>query len=90
MRRTSISFLFLILAFASLAFAAADRRPWPTVEQQVKKDNVLPGTPLESLIQQNQDFGLLRPEEAGDKIPVPLWLRVYWRKGHPETPLCRG
>ena len=27
---------------------------------------------------------MLRAEEAGDKIPVPLWLRVYWRKAHPE------
>ena len=28
---------------------------------------------------------MLRAGEASDKIPVPLWLRVYWRKGHPEA-----
>ena len=27
---------------------------------------------------------MLRAEEASDKIPVPLWLRVHWRKAHPE------
>src|SRR5262249_4107682 len=43
------------------------------------------GSALEALIFDNQDFKLLRAEEANDKIPVPLWLRVYWRKGHPEV-----
>jgi hypothetical protein len=36
------------------------------------------------LVQENQDFQLLRPEEASDRIGIPLWLRVYWRKQHPE------
>src|SRR4029453_3463543 len=32
----------------------------------------------------NQDFSLLRPEEAKDRIGIPLWLRVLWRRAHPE------
>src|SRR5262249_4038225 len=32
----------------------------------------------------NQDFSLLRPEEADDKLLIPLWLRVQWRKANPE------
>lgn len=43
-----------------------------------------PSSALEKLIQDNQDFHLLRPEEAHDDIGLPLWLRVYWRKNHPE------
>ena len=43
-----------------------------------------PGSALEELIAQNQEFHLLAPEEATDAFPVPPWLRVYWRKEHPE------
>lgn len=84
MRRMFSMMLLLMVACALTVFAASSRRPWPTLDQQTQKDRVEPGSPLERLIQDNQDFRLLRPEEAGDKIPVPLWLRVYWRKGHPE------
>lgn len=45
---------------------------------------VVPGSPLERLIRDNQEIGMLRPEELDDRIPVPLWLRVWWRKGHPD------
>ncbi len=57
---------------------------WPSVEQQLAQVNVVPGSALEQLIRNNQDFHLLRPEEANDKIRLPLWLRVYWHKQHPE------
>lgn len=59
-------------------------QPWPSVEAQLAEDRVPPGSPLERLIRENQDFHLLRPEEAGDRIGLPLWLRVHWRKSHPE------
>src|SRR5207302_133201 len=32
----------------------------------------------------NQDLGLLRPEEAADSLKLPPWLRVLWRKHHPD------
>ena len=57
---------------------------WPSVEEQLDKDNVPQGSPLERLIREHQDFGLLRPEGATDRSGVPPWLRVYWRKQHPE------
>ena len=56
--------------------------PWPALEDQI--DQSVRGSALERLIREHQDFGLLRPEEATDRIGVPPWLRVYWRKEHPE------
>src|SRR4051794_27871751 len=60
------------------------RPVWPSIERQLAEAEVRPGSALEKLIQQNQDFHLLRPEEATDQIGLPLWLRVHWRKQHPE------
>jgi IPT/TIG domain len=57
---------------------------WPSLEEQLDQDNVPQGSPLERLIREHQDFGLLRPEEATDRIGVPPWLRVYWLKQHPD------
>ncbi|HJX30017.1 MAG TPA: exo-alpha-sialidase [Thermoanaerobaculia bacterium] len=57
---------------------------WPSLDSQLAADRVVLGSPLQQLIEANQDFQLLRPEEANDKIPVPLWLRVLWRKKHPH------
>jgi hypothetical protein len=28
---------------------------------------------------------MLRPEEANDNLGLPPWVRVYWRKAHPES-----
>ncbi|HEX6898645.1 MAG TPA: sialidase family protein [Thermoanaerobaculia bacterium] len=85
MRRFLMMGLMVTLA-ASVASAAPNRPnpAWPSVDQQLAKDKVEPGSPLEKLIRANQDFQMLRPEEANDKIPVPGWLRVAWRKEHPE------
>jgi hypothetical protein len=86
MRRLSLTAATLaVLLAGSLAASAAPRQqPWPSADQQLKSSRVQPGTALEKLILNNQDFGMLRAEEANDKIPVPLWLRVHWRKAHPE------
>ena len=76
-----------LLAFglgAALGLRAAARSPFLSLERQLAADHVVPGSALERLIRENQDFRMLRPEEAHDQIPVPAWLRVYWRKGHPE------
>jgi hypothetical protein len=87
MRRLAVMLGFLALSLAAIAAFATPRRPasWPSLDKQIRQARVEPGTPLERLIQDNQDFKMLRPEEANDKIPVPLWLRVYWRKAHPEV-----
>ena len=58
---------------------------WPSVQEQLLDSHATPGSALERLIRDNQDFGLLDRREAGDKLPYPPWLRVQWREAHPET-----
>ncbi|HXO20228.1 MAG TPA: sialidase family protein [Thermoanaerobaculia bacterium] len=86
MRRLVLVLLLLCsMSWLSMqGLKAAGARAWPTLERQLAADRVAPGSALETLIAANQDFSLLRPEEANDKIPVPLWLRVVWRRAHPQ------
>ena len=58
---------------------------WPSVEDQLNEVKVVHGSALEKLIRDHQDFQMLRPEEAHDKLGLPPWLRVYWRKLHPDA-----
>jgi hypothetical protein len=77
----------VLLLSALLPLAAAFAGPiasWPTLKAQLDKAEAPAGSALERMILNNQDFRLLRPEEANDKIQIPLWLRVAWRKAHPE------
>jgi len=61
---------------------------WPSIDEQLAQaqseaTDRLAGTALERLIRENQDFELLNPEEAvNDKIELPPWLRVAFRKAH--------
>jgi len=58
---------------------------WPPVEEQLRAATVIHGSALEQLVLANQDTSLLRPGEAEDDgIDLPLWLRVHYRKNHPE------
>jgi hypothetical protein len=82
--RIGLSLLIVIFAFATLSTGLQNPNPWPSLQQQLAKDNVNPGSALAGLIAQNQDFDLLRPEEASDKLGIPPWLRVVWRKAHPQ------
>lgn len=92
MCRQYLSAVLLSLSLVSLAQArpavaaegANTPREWPTIERQLAQDRVVPGSNLEGLIYQNQDFEMLRPGEMRDKIGLPAWLRVWWRKAHPE------
>ncbi|HKV07826.1 MAG TPA: sialidase family protein [Thermoanaerobaculia bacterium] len=75
----------LLLTIWPATQASAARPAWPSLAQQLAKDRVEPGSALAKLIAANQDFDKkLRPEEADDLIPVPPWLRVYFRKQHPD------
>jgi hypothetical protein len=58
--------------------------PFPSLAEQLKKANARPGSALEKLIRDNQDFSKLRPRDTVDYV-VPPWLKVYWQKGHPEV-----
>src|SRR5689334_13774397 len=97
MKRSSVWALIVIASFLLTASVAAQSglvtgraaqtpqgaiASWPTLAQQL--DGVTPGSALEALIRANQDFSMLRPEEAKDTLRLPPWLRVYWRKAHPE------
>lgn len=84
MRRLLLFVLFVSLAWLPAAPAqAAPPGGWPSVDQQLSRGNVARGTTLETLVRRNQDFHLLRDDEANDKIRIPLWLRVIYRKAYP-------
>lgn len=76
--------LLLALAFLFPASGKGAAVSWPTLADQLRADGVTPHSALEALIAANQDFSLLRPDELKDKIRIPLWLRVLWRRAHPE------
>ncbi|HXO21445.1 MAG TPA: hypothetical protein VOA87_16145, partial [Thermoanaerobaculia bacterium] len=83
MRRTL--FALLLLSFIGLAAAPAQAAgAWPSLSAQLSQDRIQPGSALERLILANQDFSLLRADEVKDRNPLPPWLRVVWRKAHPE------
>jgi hypothetical protein len=79
---------FVFLLAASVAAAPGGNGngngKFPTLDDQLKKAHVKNGTALEKLIKDNQDFTKLKAKDADDDI-VPPWLKVYWRKGHPEA-----
>jgi hypothetical protein len=88
MRRLFMSMSLMSLMLLPLAHrveAAGDGPSWPSLEHQLAKDRVVPRSALEALIYENQDFSMLRPGEVRDKIGIPAWLRVWWRKSHPEV-----
>ncbi|HKV12994.1 MAG TPA: hypothetical protein VJ725_32935 [Thermoanaerobaculia bacterium] len=52
--------------------------------RQLAADRVPPGSALEALVKTHQDFEKLRPEERREDERVPPWLKVLWRKAHPQ------
>ena len=63
----------------------ADNQTTPSLERQLAEAKAPPGSALEQLVKDNQDFSLLEPQELNDDVNIPLWLRVYWRKQHPDV-----
>jgi len=57
---------------------------WPTLREQLAQAHAPAGSPLAQLIESNQDFSILRPEEAHDHLRLPPWLRVLYRRSHPN------
>jgi hypothetical protein len=88
MRRFSFAAVLLLTAGITTGMAVAApphaNPAWPSIDQQLAKDKVQRGSALEHMVLANQNFEMLRAGEATDKIPVPPWLRVAWRKSHPE------
>jgi hypothetical protein len=62
---------------------------WPTLADQLRAAQVVKGSALDKLIRDHQDFSVLGPEEAHDGLGLPPWLRVYWRKLHPDADYSR-
>jgi len=83
MRKWSLAAALLLAAAPFAAWSAGPA--WPTIDRQLADGGVRKGSALERLIRQNQDFSVLRADEATDHRGQPLWLRVYWRKAHPEV-----
>jgi Bacterial pre-peptidase C-terminal domain len=81
--KKALSVSVLVFLFAALASAAKPPK-FPSLDEQLKKAKAQPGSALEKLIKDNQDFSKLKEKDADDEI-VPPWLKVYWRKGHPEA-----
>jgi uncharacterized membrane protein len=63
---------------------AANAVQWPSAQEQLQQHRVSPGSALERLILENQDFSRLDAGEASDSLRIPLWLRVLYRKHHPQ------
>lgn len=79
--------LLVLVCFVGLSIPAdAQQVPlqFPSLEEQLAAVGAKPGTAFEKLIRENQDFSKLLPRDVTDRI-VPPWLKVYWRKGHPEV-----
>lgn len=82
--------LTLCLLTAGAAAAGTAKAVWPSLKSQLTRDHVPAGSALAKLIASNQDFQMLRPEEAYDKLVVPPWLRVLWLKEHPDLQYVPG
>ena len=67
--------------------AVAQETPvWPTLREQLEQDHVRPGSRLEAFVEANQHVELIPPEEhPGDKVGLPLWMRAFWHKWHPQV-----
>ncbi|HEY0557188.1 MAG TPA: hypothetical protein VGG20_23235, partial [Thermoanaerobaculia bacterium] len=83
-RAAAAAFMMGLALFLGAAAGSAQQRAWPSLQEQLEKDQVVAGSNLEKLIAENQEFNLLRPEESQDTRRLPLWLRVLWRKNHPN------
>jgi hypothetical protein len=79
----SLALILTCLPAPTVAATVTGAR-WPSLEEQLARDRVPAGSALARLIAENQELDLLRPAEAHDKIGLPPWLRVLWRKQHPE------
>ncbi len=74
----------LVAGVAATLFVTVAFADWPELSLQLQASGVRSNTALEKLIQDNQDFNMLRPEEASDTLGIPPWLRVHWRKTHAD------
>src|ERR1051325_4855643 len=86
--KKNLTLLAIVFAAATILAPApslqAKQPEFPSLADQLKKAKAKPNSKLAKLIKDNQDFSKLKDKDADDPI-VPPWLKVYWRKGHPEA-----
>ncbi len=84
---TTLPLLLVALCVSGLVPRGTQAQSWPSLGAQIAASPVAidSGSELAKLIAVNQDFGMLRPEEANDNRGLPPWLRVLWRKSHPQA-----
>ena len=80
----AVVFLFAAMVASAALPPQANPPKFPSLGDQLKAAHAKPGSALDRLIRDNQDFGKLKARDAADTI-VPPWLKVYWQKGHPEV-----
>jgi hypothetical protein len=73
------------MAMANQSRARSTQPNWPTVDDQIAVAKAPHGSALERLIRENQELHILRVEEANDKVRLPPWIRIHWRKLHPDA-----
>ena len=76
--------LVLVSTSALPAAGASKSHDWPNLADQIEDSGARPGTAFAALIAANQDFTILDPDELKDEVRIPYWLRVHWRRHHPE------
>ncbi len=83
-----LSVIGILSVFSVSSFAQKATKGFDSLETQLTQEydefKIESGSALERLVQENQDFEMLRTSEASDKRGLPPWLRVWWRKNHPE------
>lgn len=79
-----VSMVLLATAGAGSAVAEGPAKSWPSVSEQVAAAAAPAGSALERLIREHQQLELLAAGELDDGSSLPPWLRVYWRRSHPE------
>src|SRR4029079_4576659 len=90
-RSVKKSLLLASLALFVTVIASADpgngngNGQFPSLDAQLKQAHAKPGSALDKLIRAHQNFGQLKKRGADYAEIVPAWLKVYWRKGHPEV-----
>jgi hypothetical protein len=77
-------FVLAFLLFAPASAWSQFRFPSLAEQKASSPEAIQRGSELEKLIEANQDFSMLDPSEAKDLRIPPPWLRVWWRKEHPE------
>lgn len=78
-------FGFLLIT-ASCAYAEADIQNQPAVDDPILAAAASTPSALATLIQNNQDYARLNLADVLDNQELPLWLKVHWRKQHPDSP----